>query len=92
MYWLAPTSNAAYCEIQVIQSTVPVIQADFNRICQGVVTVVNVVSSGTTMIENRAFATFTKLVEMDLSNNRIADLKRSFFPYPANHLEVMNLE
>jgi hypothetical protein len=92
MYWLAPTSQSAYCEIQIVQSTVPSIQYDFGRICQGVVTVVNVVSSGTTIVENRAFAPFFKLLEVDLSDNRIQELRRDIFAYPANQLEVINLE
>lgn len=91
MYWLAPTTTSAYCEIQVVQSTVPLLQADFGRICQGVVTVVNIVSSGLVAIEIRAFAPFFKLVELDLSNNRLHEMQRSYFSYPANHLEVINL-
>lgn len=91
MYWLAPTTSSAYCEIQVVQSTMPMIQTDFGRICQGVVTVVNIISSGTVAIEDRAFATFYKLVEISLANNRIQDMKRSFFSYPANELEVIDL-
>lgn len=91
MYWLAPTTTSAYCEIQIVQSTVPMLQADFGRICQGVVTVVNVVSSGLAAIEDRVFAPFFKLTELDLSNNRIQEMKRSYFSYPANHLEVINL-
>ncbi|GIX92083.1 uncharacterized protein CDAR_28051 [Caerostris darwini] len=91
-YWLAPTSANAYCEIQVVRSTVPGLSADFGRICQGMVTVVNIVSSGLYALENRVFAPFTKLTELDLSNNRIQDMRRSFFAYPARDLRIMNLE
>ncbi|GBM62284.1 hypothetical protein AVEN_264144-1 [Araneus ventricosus] len=91
MYWLAPTTAKAYCEIQVVQSTVPILNADFGRICQGVVTVANIISSGLYSIENYAFAPFTKLTEIDLSSNRIQDMRRSFFSYPAADLQIMNL-
>lgn len=91
MYWLAPTTTSAYCEIQIVQSTVTLLQTDFGRICQGVVTVVNIVSSGLVVIEDRVFAPFYKLVELDLSNNRIQEMRRSYFSYPANQLEVINL-
>ncbi|GFQ65235.1 uncharacterized protein TNCT_87861 [Trichonephila clavata] len=91
LYWLAPTSANAYCEIQVVQSTVPLLSADFGRICQGMVTVVNVISSGLYALENRVFAPFTKLTELDLSNNRIQDMRRSYFSYPAKDLQIINL-
>ncbi|GFY70071.1 uncharacterized protein TNIN_385491 [Trichonephila inaurata madagascariensis] len=91
LYWLAPTSANAYCEIQVVQSTVPVLSVDFGRICQGMVTVVNVLSSGLYALENRVFAPFTKLTELDLSNNRIQDMRRSYFSYPAKDLKIINL-
>uniref|UniRef100_A0A2D0PCN2 U56-Eretoxin-Ek1a_1 n=1 Tax=Eresus cinnaberinus TaxID=175337 RepID=A0A2D0PCN2_ERECI len=79
MYWLAPTTTKAYCEIQVVQSTVPVLRADFGRICQGYVTVVNIVSSGLISLDNGVFAPFYKLTEIDLSNNRIQEMRRSYF-------------
>ncbi|GBN33718.1 hypothetical protein AVEN_17112-1, partial [Araneus ventricosus] len=91
MYWLAPTTAKAYCEIQVVQSTVPILNADFGRICQGVVTVANIISSGLYSIENYTFAPFTKLTEIDLSSNRIQEMRRSFFSYPAADLQIMNL-
>lgn len=91
MYWLAPTSRSAYCEIQVVQSTVPLLQADFGRICQGAVTVVNIISSGTAAIENQVFAPFYKLVEVSLANNRIHEMRRSYFSSPANNLEYIDL-
>ncbi|KAF8773577.1 uncharacterized protein LOC129984478 [Argiope bruennichi] len=90
-YWLAPTTRSAYCEIQVVQSTVPVLTSDFGRICQGVVTVANIISSGLYAIEDRSFAPFTKLTELDLSGNRIQEMRRSFFSYPARELQIINL-
>ncbi|XP_015906637.1 leucine-rich repeat transmembrane protein FLRT3-like isoform X2 [Parasteatoda tepidariorum] len=91
MYWLTPTSQNAYCEVQIVQSSVPVLQSDFGRICQGAVTVVNVVSSGLIGLENHVFQPFYKLTELDLSSNRLQDLRRSLFAYPARMLEIINL-
>jgi len=92
LYWLAPTSQSAYCEVQVVQSTVPHLQADFGRICQGVVTVVNIMYSGLSVIDDRAFEPFYKLVEVNLGHNRLREMRRSYFPLPANMLETINLE
>ncbi|KAG8197014.1 hypothetical protein JTE90_004286 [Oedothorax gibbosus] len=92
LYYLAPTSPKAYCEIQVVQSNVPVLTNDFGRICQGsAVTVVNVMSSGLGVLEDRVFVPFIRLQELDLSGNRIQDLRRSMFAHPARELQIINL-
>ncbi|XP_054717067.1 uncharacterized protein LOC129226481 [Uloborus diversus] len=91
MYWLAPTYSSSYCEIQVVQSTLPLLERDFGRICQGAVTVVNIRSSGMLLLDDQVFAPFYKLTEVDLSSNRIEEMRRSYFSYPANELEYINL-
>lgn len=88
---LRPTLPLSYCEIQVVYSTVPSLSADFGRICQGSVTVVNVMYSKMATMDDGIFTNFRKLNEVDLSGNKLQSMRRTYFSTPASELETINL-